>query len=111
MAATDCTDSTVLPVIFNGTCSGTGNNLRQVSLPEDVANLNVELLFPVVTDGYAMYVGADEAAAGTPTDPSPCVAKTWYLQPRITNPALFFVASNTSSAAFKIRLTRRLSGG
>lgn len=107
MAATDCSNSSVLPVVYDGTSPATANNLRQVTLPKDVVTLYVDVMFPVVTDGYMMYVGTDDAAAGALTDPSPIAAKTWYRLPIIRNPSLFFVASATSSAAFKIRLSQR----
>ena len=111
MAATNCSDSTVLPVIFNGTCPNTGNNLRQVLLPANVGTLDVDLMFPVVTNGYFTFVGTDDTAAGALTDPSPIAAKVWYRLPRMTDPAKFFVASATSDAAFKIRLSRGANRG
>lgn len=108
MAAADCSNADVLPVVFDVTCPAAANNLRQVLLPSNVANLYVDVQFPVVTDGYATYTGTDDVAAGAAIkDTFAPVARTWYRMPLIRNPALFFLGSNTNSAAAKIRLSRR----
>ncbi len=105
--ALDCSDSSVLPVVFDATLSGTANVLTQVTLPRDVANLRIEIQF-AATGGYVTYTGTDNAAVGAAVKDSAFpVASTWYPLPRITNPALLFLGSANISAVAKVRISAR----
>ena len=105
--ALDCSNASVVPVVFDFTLSGTANVLTQVTLPSNVANLRIEVQFGA-TGGYVTYTGTDGAAVGASIkDTAFPVASTWYPLPKITDPALLFLGSSAVSATGKVRVSTR----